>query len=116
MWCHYLLGKKFLLLIDNTCVNNVFTQHRLNARQASWMTFLSEFDFEVRHIKGKENKVADALSQITHEIYEITIIQPKSDLKNRIKTTSINDAEYVNLLNILLKDEVNLNGIEFKVD
>ena len=48
IWCHYLLGKKFLLLTDNTCVNNLFTHHVLNARQARWMAFLSEFDFEVK--------------------------------------------------------------------
>ena len=42
--------------------------------------------------------------------------QPKSDMMNKIKTTSIHDDEYENLLNKLLKDEVNLNGAEFKVD
>ena len=35
---------------------------------------------------------------------------------SRIKTTNIHDVEYENLLNKLLKDEVNLNGTEFKVD
>ena len=34
----------------------------LNARQARWLEFLCEFDFEIKNIKGKENKVADALS------------------------------------------------------
>ena len=63
MWCHYLLGKKFLLLTDNTCVKNLFTQPGLNARQTRWMAFLSEFNFEVKNIKGKENRVANALSQ-----------------------------------------------------
>ena len=68
MWRHYLLGKRFLLLTDNTCVKNMFTQMGLNARQARWMDLLSEFDFEVKHIKGKENRVADALSRRAHEV------------------------------------------------
>ena len=38
-------------------------QPNLNARQARWLDFLSEYDFEIQHIKGKENKVADALSR-----------------------------------------------------
>ena len=42
--------------------------------------------------------------------------QPKSDLMSRIKTTSIEDCEYENFLKKLLKDKVNLNGTEFKVD
>ena len=102
MWRHYLLGKKFLLLRDNTYVKHLFTHLGLNSWQAWWMAFLSEFDFEVKHIKGKENKVADALNRRTHEVYEVTVSQPEGDLFSRIKITSINDAEYGNLLNKLL--------------
>ena len=35
---------------------------------------------------------------------------------SRIKTVSIQDAEYVNLLNKIQKEEVNLNGTKFRVD
>ena len=42
--------------------------------------------------------------------------QPKSDPMSKIKTASIHDAEYENLLNKLLRNEVNLNGKEFKVE
>ena len=34
----------------------------MNARLARWLSFLSEYDFEIKHIKGKENEVVDALS------------------------------------------------------
>ena len=94
----------------------MLTQLGINSRQARWMAFLSEFDFEVKHIKGKENRVIDALSRWTHKVYEITMSQPKSDLMRRIKIASIHDAEYGNLLNKLLTEEVNLNGTEFKVN
>ena len=63
------------------------------------MAFLSEFNFEVKHINGKENKVVDALNRRTHEVYEITMSRPESDLLSRVKTTSEHDAEYLNLLN-----------------
>ena len=62
MWHHCLLGKKFLLLTNNTCIKHMFTHPKINSRQARWMAFLSEFDFEVKHIKGKENKVVDTLN------------------------------------------------------
>ena len=42
--------------------------------------------------------------------------QLESDPMSRIRTTSIHDAEYENLLSKFLKDKVNLNGTEFKVD
>ena len=49
------------------------------------MAFLSEFHFEVNHIKGKENKVANALSWRTHDVYEITVSQLEGDLLSKIK-------------------------------
>jgi hypothetical protein len=52
--------------MDNSGVKYLFSQPDLNARQARWLAFLSEFDFEVRHIKGKENKVSYALSRRVH--------------------------------------------------
>ena len=33
------------------------------------MEFLCEFDFEIKNIKGKENKVADALSKKVKEMH-----------------------------------------------
>ena len=41
----------------------LFDKLTLNSRKARWMEFLCGFDFEIKHIKGKENKVADALSR-----------------------------------------------------
>ena len=73
MWQNYLMGRKFLLLTDNSDVKYLFSQPELNARQAIWLAFLHEFDFEVRHIQGKENKVADALSRRVHGLFEVNI-------------------------------------------
>ena len=63
LWRHYLMGRKFLLNTDNMSLKFLFNQPCLNARQARWLAFLSEYHFEIKHIKGKENKVVDALSQ-----------------------------------------------------
>ena len=51
----------------------MFDQKTLNARQAGWLALLSEYDFEIRHIKGKENIVEDALSRQQHELHTIVI-------------------------------------------
>ena len=63
MWRHYLLGKNFTLMTDHISLKYFFSQTDLNARQARWLSFLIEFDMDIKHIKGKENKVADALSR-----------------------------------------------------
>jgi len=41
-----------------------FYQSKVNAKQARWLTLNSESYFEIEYIKGKENKVADALNKI----------------------------------------------------
>ena len=48
---------------DNITLKYMFDQQNLNVRQDRWLAFLSEYDFEIEHIKGKENKVVDALSR-----------------------------------------------------
>jgi hypothetical protein len=63
MWRHYVLGRRFVLMIEHCGLRHLFDQSKLNARQARWMTLLSEFDFKIKHIKGKENRVADALNR-----------------------------------------------------
>jgi hypothetical protein len=67
------MGRKFLLLTYNNWVKYLFNQLDLNARQARWLAFLNKFDFEVKHIKGKENKVADALRRRVCGLFEINI-------------------------------------------
>jgi hypothetical protein len=61
MWRHYFLGRRFVLMTYHSGLRYLFDQSKLNVRQARWMDLLSEFDFEIKHIKGKENRVPDAL-------------------------------------------------------
>jgi hypothetical protein len=51
----------------------MFDQPKLNAKKARWMDLLSEFDFEIKHIKGKENWVVDALSRSIKMIHLATV-------------------------------------------
>ena len=63
MWRHYLMGRRFTLMSDHNGLRYLFDQLNLYARQARWLATLSEFDFEIRYIKGKENWVVDSLSK-----------------------------------------------------
>ena len=54
MWGHYLIGKIFLLKNDNLGLKYLFKQPNLNGKQTRWLDFLSDYNFEVKYIKGKE--------------------------------------------------------------
>jgi hypothetical protein len=110
------MGKKFLLQTDNSGVKLLFSQPDLNARKARWMAFLSEFDFEVRHIKGKENKVVDALSRIIHGLFEVHISSAKRDIEQRIKDASNNDEKYIKTVEDLQNNAENLDRTYLSLD
>jgi hypothetical protein len=63
LWRHYLLGRGFELKTDLESLKHLFTQRDLNARKRRWSEFVSEYDFGISYIKGKENVVVDALSR-----------------------------------------------------
>jgi hypothetical protein len=87
----------------------MFDKQNLNARQARWLAFLSEYDFEIKHIKGKENKVEDALSRHANLIYTVTRSNYETNLEERVRITAEKDPEYQN---IKLKIVDNSTGIE----
>jgi hypothetical protein len=73
MWRHYLIGKIFELRTDHSGLKYLFGKPTLNARKIRWLEFLSKFDFDIKHIKGKENKVVDLLSRRVHEMNATSI-------------------------------------------
>ena len=73
----------------------LFDKPDLNVRKSRWLAFLGEYHFELKHIKGKENKVADALNWQTHMIYEVTLSQTDVDLHEKIRMANKVDPFYV---------------------
>ncbi|KAL1979106.1 hypothetical protein VTN96DRAFT_6844 [Rasamsonia emersonii] len=53
----------FDILTDHRALEYFMTTKRLNARQARWAEFLSQFHFLIRYRPGKRNTLADALSR-----------------------------------------------------
>jgi hypothetical protein len=85
MWMHYLLGRKFVLMTEHCGLRYLFDQPKLNSRQASWMALLSEFDFEIKHVKGKENKVVDALRKSMKIIHLAAVSTYETNSKERVR-------------------------------
>jgi hypothetical protein len=80
-WRNYLMGKGFELRIDHNGLKYFFDQPTLNARHSRWLECLCEHDFDIKHIKGKETKVVDALNRRVHEFHPTSISMYQTDLK-----------------------------------
>ena len=82
---------------DNINLKYLFDQQNLNAWQARWLALLSEYDFDIKHIKGKENKVADALSRNARMNFIAAISSYKTKLDAKLEEGIKMDKEYQNL-------------------
>jgi hypothetical protein len=110
-WRNYLMGKRIELRTDHNSLKYLFDQPTLNARKSIWLEFLCEYDFDIKHIKGKENKVVDALSRRVHELHATTIIMYETDIKDKILEAASVDLQYMELVAKLQQGKV-LQGAE----
>jgi hypothetical protein len=115
-WRHYLMGKRFELRTDHNGLKYLFDQPNLNVRQSRWLEFLSEYDFDIKDIKGKGNKVVDALSKGVHELHATAIIMYQSDLKDRILEAAKLYLQYKELVAKLQQGKLQQKIEEYKLD
>jgi hypothetical protein len=60
---HYLKGNPFEILTDHCALCFVTNKEKLSPRLHRWAVFFGEFDFRIKHKKGKQNADADCLSR-----------------------------------------------------
>ena len=65
-WRHYIQSKEFVLFSDHEALKYLHSQHNLSDRHARWVEYLQNYTFVIRHKKGKDNVVAEALSCRAH--------------------------------------------------
>ena len=96
----YLLGRKFLVLTDHKALLPMLRSKPMNSRHARYQLSLEEYDFELRHIPGSENHVADALSRLTStlnpEAEPFTPSLAKNATEPIVTTITAADSENVN--------------------
>ncbi|GBP12055.1 Retrovirus-related Pol polyprotein from transposon 297 [Eumeta japonica] len=63
----YLYGRRFLINSDHKPLQWLQNLKEPNQKLQRWKIKLNEFDFEIKHIPGRENHVADALSRARKE-------------------------------------------------
>jgi hypothetical protein len=83
-----------------TLSNNFFwcyirSQGKLNRRHAKWVEFIESFPYVIKHKKGKENVIADALSRryalLTQLDYKIFVLET-------IKDQYVHDVDFKDVL------------------
>ena len=62
-WCHYLHGRSFDVFTDNNACRWMLHHPMVTPKLARMLTFFSQLDFTLHHVKGTSNVVADALSR-----------------------------------------------------
>nr|GEZ51483.1 putative reverse transcriptase domain-containing protein [Tanacetum cinerariifolium] len=63
IWRHYLYGTKCTVFTDHKSLQHILDQKELNMRQHRWLELLVDYDCKIHYHPGKENVIADALSQ-----------------------------------------------------
>jgi hypothetical protein len=62
-WQHYLWPKEFAIHSKHESLKHIKGQAKLNKCHAKWVEFIETFYYIIKHKKGKENVIADALSR-----------------------------------------------------
>jgi hypothetical protein len=81
-WQYYFLPKKFVIHSDHESLKHIRGQPKLNKCHAKWVEFIETFLYTIKHKKGKDNVIADALSrcytmlsQLDHKIFGLESIK-----------------------------------------
>ena len=94
-WKHYLLGTPFIIRTDHQSIKYFMTQTKLSDKQMRWANFLSQFNFHIAHIAGKQNSVVDALSR--RPMVNAITIAHHNDLTSMIDDYN-NDEDYASIM------------------
>jgi hypothetical protein len=94
-WQHYLWPKEFVIHFDHESLKHIHSQGKLNRRQTKWVEFIESFPYVIKHNKGKENVIADALSR---RYALLTQLDYKIFGLGTIKDQYVHDADFKDVL------------------
>ena len=83
---HYIYGRQFTVLCDNTAVTWLYDQKQPKGRIARWIMYLLQYKFEIKYRKGLDNGNADGISRVPVAMVE-------QDFMARLKKEQENDPE-----------------------
>ena len=77
----YLQYRPFTVLMDNNPLTYILTTPNLDALGHRWVATLASYNMTIKYLKGSNNKVADALSQIETRLDPETITELLNHMK-----------------------------------
>jgi hypothetical protein len=87
--------KEFVIHSDHEYLKHIRSQGKLNRRHVKWVEFIEFFSYVIKHKKGKENVIVDALSRryalLTQLDYKIFGLET-------IKDQYVHDADFKDVL------------------
>jgi hypothetical protein len=116
MWRHCFMGRQFELRTYHSGLKYLFEQPTLNPRQTRWLEFFNEYNFDIKRIKRKENKVANALNRRVHKMHATTISMYKTYLKDRIPEVVTTDQHYVQVKENLQQNDIQQKYNDYKLE
>jgi hypothetical protein len=94
-WQYYLWPKEFVIHYDHESLKHICSPGKLNRRHAKWVEFIESFPYVIKHMKGKENAIADALSR---RYALLTQLDYKLFGLETIKDQYVHDADFKDVL------------------
>lgn len=88
---HYVFGKHTKVFCDHQALSFLMSCKLLHNRLARWAMILQEYDFEIEHIKGTDNVIADALSRLPQGMPDL---QDCVESSTEFKIMLMKDSEY----------------------
>ena len=104
-WRHYFEGSRFPILVesDHKNLEAFLTTKTLSRRQARWMLLLSNYDLEIKHLKGTLNPADAPSRRPDFALGAIQTLEEGGELKNSIKELLASDSKGIAILDRLAK-------------
>ena len=72
-----MVGKKFTIWTDHSALKYLKTAKIPEGKRMRWLLRLQQYNFEIKHRAGRENKNADALSRLEYKEKEDIMMENK---------------------------------------
>ena len=78
---HYLIGTQFTIRVDSQIITYIQSKRQpKNRKLLNWALEVSEFDYQITHIPGKDNKISDCLSRMYSKNEQLAPLATISDM------------------------------------